>query len=122
MRGIVDRWLEDGIPVPSSHFALMNTRLDFSALETRYPYVLFFPQARTEALLEEHAMSLGASVLREHEVTGLTQDDDGVTVTAQTPGGDALFRARYVVGCEGVSSPVRRSAGTRNHQLWRSYA
>jgi hypothetical protein len=42
MRGIVDRWLEDGIPVPSSHFSLMNTRLDFSALETRYPYASSF--------------------------------------------------------------------------------
>jgi 2-polyprenyl-6-methoxyphenol hydroxylase-like FAD-dependent oxidoreductase len=111
MRGIVDRWTDDGIPVPSSHFALMNTRLDFSVLETLYPYVLFFPQARTEALLEDHALSLGARVLREHEVTGLAQDDEGVTVTAETPSGQALFRGRYAVGCEGGSSPVRGSAG-----------
>jgi 2-polyprenyl-6-methoxyphenol hydroxylase-like FAD-dependent oxidoreductase len=111
MRGIADRWLETGVPVPSSHFALMNTRLDFSPLETRYPYVLFFPQARTAALLEERALALGVPLLREHTVTGANQDESGVTVTADTPSGAAAFRALYAVGCEGGSSPVRRSAG-----------
>ena len=110
MRGIADRWLETGVPVSSSHFALMNTRLDFSFVETRYPYVLFFPQARTAELLEEHALSLGVRVLREHTVTGATQDDEGVTVAAQTPSGPVALRARYAVGCEGGSSPIRKSA------------
>ena len=110
MRGIVGRWLETGTPVPSSHFA-MNTRLDFSFLETRYPYVLFFPQARTTELLEEHALSLGVPVLHEHSVTGATQDEDGVSVAAETPAGSKTFRARFAVGCEGGSSPVRKSAG-----------
>jgi 2-polyprenyl-6-methoxyphenol hydroxylase-like FAD-dependent oxidoreductase len=73
--------------------------------------VLFFPQAGTEALLEEHAISLGAQVLRKHEVTGVTQDEDGVTVNVETPAGPSVFRARYAVGCEGGSSPIRKSAG-----------
>jgi 2-polyprenyl-6-methoxyphenol hydroxylase-like FAD-dependent oxidoreductase len=111
MRGLVKRWLDTGTPVPSSHFALLNTRLDFSFLDTRYPYALFFPQVRTEELLEEHAVALGVSVLREHTVTGVNQDDDGVMVTAETPAGPTAFRARYVVGCEGGSSMVRKSAG-----------
>jgi 2-polyprenyl-6-methoxyphenol hydroxylase-like FAD-dependent oxidoreductase len=111
MRGIANRWLERGVPVPSSHFALMNTRLDFSVLQTRYPYVLFFPQARTTELLEEHALSLGVPVLREHTVSGATQDEDGVTVSAESPSGPATFRACYAIGCEGGSSPIRRNAG-----------
>jgi 2-polyprenyl-6-methoxyphenol hydroxylase-like FAD-dependent oxidoreductase len=111
MRGIAERWLETGTPVPSSHFALMNTRLDFSFLDTRYPYALFFPQARTTELLEEHASSLGVPLVREHTVTGATQDDDGVTVAVETPAGPATFRACYAVGCEGRASPVRKSAG-----------
>lgn len=110
MRGIAERWLETGVPVPSSHFALMNTRLDFSSLETRYPYVLFFPQAQTAALLEERALALGVPLLREHTVTGAVQDEGGVTVTAETPSGPATCRALYAVGCEGGSSPIRRSA------------
>ena len=32
MRGLVDRWLAEGTPVPSSHFALLKNRLDFSFL------------------------------------------------------------------------------------------
>ena len=110
MRGIVRDWLDTGVPVPSSHFALMNTRLDFSVLDTRYPYALFFPQARTTELLEQHATSLGVSLLREHTVTGAVQDADWVTVTAATPAGSVVLRARYVVGCEGGSSPIRKSA------------
>src|SRR5262245_54809356 len=111
MRGIAERWLGTGVPVPSSHFALMKTRLDFSFLETRYPYALFFPQAQTTALLEERALALGVPVLREHTVSGAHQDEDGVTLEAQTPAGVATFRALYAVGCEGGSSPIRRSAG-----------
>jgi 2-polyprenyl-6-methoxyphenol hydroxylase-like FAD-dependent oxidoreductase len=111
MRGIAERWLETGVPVPSSHFALMNTRLDFSSLETSYPYLLFFPQAQTAALLEERALELGVPLLREHTVTGAIQDEGGVTVSAATPSGLATFRSLYAVGCEGGSSPIRRSAG-----------
>jgi 2-polyprenyl-6-methoxyphenol hydroxylase-like FAD-dependent oxidoreductase len=80
MRGLIGRWLEEGTPVPSSHYALLNTRLDFSFLDSRYPYTLFFPQVRTEELLEEYAISLGVPVLRGHAVTGVEQADDGVTV------------------------------------------
>jgi 2-polyprenyl-6-methoxyphenol hydroxylase-like FAD-dependent oxidoreductase len=111
MRGLVGRWLETGTPVPSSHFALLSARLDFSTLETRFPFVLFFPQARTEELLDEHARAVGVPVLRSHAVCFVSQDDDGVTVEADTPAGARVFRARYVAGCEGGSSPVRRNAG-----------
>ena len=110
MRGLAHHWLDEGTPVPSSHFALLNSRLDFSFLDTRYPYALFFPQARTEELLEEHTRSLGVQLLREHTVTGAVQDDAGVTVAAATPSGPVTVRARYVVGCEGGSSPIRKSA------------
>jgi 2-polyprenyl-6-methoxyphenol hydroxylase-like FAD-dependent oxidoreductase len=111
MRGLVERWLAEGTPVSSSHFALLHTRLDFSSLDSRYPFTLFFPQLRTEELLEEHALSLGVPLLREHSVTSASQDDEGVTVTVETRRGLAAFRAQYVVGCEGGSSPVRKSAG-----------
>jgi hypothetical protein len=36
-----DRWLAEGTPVPSSHFALLKNRLDLTFLDTRYPYTLF---------------------------------------------------------------------------------
>jgi 2-polyprenyl-6-methoxyphenol hydroxylase-like FAD-dependent oxidoreductase len=111
MRGLVDRWLAEGTPVPSSHFALLKNRLDFSFLPTRYPFTLFLPQRRTEELLEEHLAELGVPYLRRHAVTGLRQDETGVDVDVDSPGGPAVVRAAYAVGCDGATSVVRAAAG-----------
>ena len=111
MRGLVDRWLEVGTPVPSSHFALLTNRLDFSFLNTRYPYTLFLPQRRTEELLEEHLAELGVPYLRQHAVTGLRQDETGVDLDVDTPAGPAVVRAAYAAGCDGATSVVRAAAG-----------
>jgi 3-(3-hydroxy-phenyl)propionate hydroxylase len=48
-----------------------------------------------------------------------TQDDNGVTVTAlSTTGGDEVtVRGRYLLGCDGASSTVRRLAGLRLRTL-----
>ena len=111
MRGLVDRWLAEGTPVPSSHFALLTNRLDFSFLPTRYPFTLFLPQRRTEELLEEHLAELGVPYLRRHAVTGLRQDESGVDLDVDSPGGPAVVRAAYAVGCDGAASVVRAAAG-----------
>jgi len=111
LRGIADRWLAEGTPVPAYHFALLKNRLDFSFLDTRYPYTLFLPQRRTEELLEEHLAELGVPYLREHTVTGLRQDKTGVDLDVRTPEGPAAFRATYAVGCDGPRSVVRAAAG-----------
>ena len=111
MRGLVDRWLAEGTPVPSSHFALLTNRLDFSFLPTRYPFTLFLPQRRTEELLEEHLAELGVPYLRQHAVTGLRQDESGVDLDVDSPGGPAVVRAAYAVGCDGATSVVRAAAG-----------
>jgi 2-polyprenyl-6-methoxyphenol hydroxylase-like FAD-dependent oxidoreductase len=111
MRGLVQRWLAEGTPVPSSHFALLKNRLDFSFLDTRYPYTLFVPQRRTEELLQEHLAELGVPYLRQHAVTGLRQDDTGVDLDVDSPEGTAVIRAAYVAGCDGAASTVRAAAG-----------
>lgn len=111
MRGIADRWLAEGTPIPSSHFALLKSRLDFSFLDTRYPYTLFLPQRRTEELLEDHLAELGVPYLREHTVAGLRQDEAGVDLDVSTPEGPAAFRAAYAVGCDGAGSLIRAQAG-----------
>jgi 2-polyprenyl-6-methoxyphenol hydroxylase-like FAD-dependent oxidoreductase len=111
MRGIVDRWTSEGTPVPSSHFAILANRLDFSFLDTRFPYTLFLPQRRSEELLAAHLAELGVPVLREHTVTGLRQDGHGVELDVVTPAGSASLRAAYVVGCDGGGSVVRGCAG-----------
>jgi 2-polyprenyl-6-methoxyphenol hydroxylase-like FAD-dependent oxidoreductase len=111
MRGIADRWLAEGTPVPSTHFAILRNRLDMSFLDTRYPYTLFLPQRRTEELLEEHLAELGVPYLTEHAVTGLRQDETGVDLDVDSPSGPTIFRAAYVAGCDGARSVIRAAAG-----------
>jgi len=120
LRGIADRWLAEGRPVPSSHFALLKNRLDFAflAAETRYPYTLFLPQRRTEELLEDHLAELGVPYLRQHAVTALRPTDaagaaaaEGVELDVDTPDGRIVLRAGYVAGCDGAKSAVRGAAG-----------
>jgi 2-polyprenyl-6-methoxyphenol hydroxylase-like FAD-dependent oxidoreductase len=112
MRGIAQHWLDEGTPVPSSHFAILTNRLDFTFLDTRtrFPFTLFLPQRRTEELLEEHLASLGVPYLRQHTVTGLREDAAGVDIDISTPAGADVFRAAYVVGCDGAGSTVRTAA------------
>ncbi len=78
------------------------------SLDTAHPYGLATPQAVTEQLLEERARELGAEVRRGCEVAGLEQDAEGVTV--ELADGTRL-RARYLVGCDGGRSTVRRALG-----------
>ncbi|MFF3676211.1 rifampin monooxygenase [Streptomyces sp. NPDC002120] len=91
-------------------------------LDTAHPYGLTTPQPVTERLLEERALELGAEIRRGCEVVGLSQDGDGVTVElARGSGGGAdeggaggegtRLRSRYLVGCDGGRSVVRKLTG-----------
>lgn len=109
-RGIVDRFLDEGELQPVGHFS--GLYLDFDESESRHPYPLMILQSAVERLLEERADELGARVRRSCEVSGLVQDGDGVTVELRS--GDTVpapLRARYLVGCDGGRSTVRRLAG-----------
>ncbi|MEU7789374.1 FAD-dependent monooxygenase [Amycolatopsis sp. NPDC049159] len=61
-------------------------------------------QPELERVLAGHAA--GVRVLRGHGVTAVESDVDGVTVTAEK-----AWRAKYVVGCDGGRSTVRKLAG-----------
>ncbi|MCD9592612.1 monooxygenase [Streptomyces sp. 8ZJF_21] len=112
LRGLAPRFLALGRTVPGWHFAGLDTRLDFAALDSRHGYTLFLPQARTEFLLQERALELGVEITRGYESTGLRQDADGVEVQLRGPGGRGeTLHARYAVGCDGGRSGVREAAG-----------
>ncbi|HEY2522507.1 MAG TPA: FAD-dependent oxidoreductase, partial [Streptosporangiaceae bacterium] len=53
-RGLAEGWLAEGQRIPTTHYAMLSSRLDLSVLDSDFPFVLFMPQVRTEELLEEH--------------------------------------------------------------------
>jgi 2-polyprenyl-6-methoxyphenol hydroxylase-like FAD-dependent oxidoreductase len=90
---------------------VLESRLDFRRLPSPFPYTLALPQERTEALLEQQALDLGADILRGQEVTGFTDGPDHIGVHIRGPHGSRTFRSAYLVGCDGARSTVRAAAG-----------
>ncbi len=105
-RGIVDRFLAEGQKAQVAGFA--HVRLDISDFPTRHNYGLALWQKHFERILSGWIEELAIPIYREREVTGFAQDDVGVDVALST--GQSL-RAQYLVGCDGGSSVVRKSAG-----------
>ncbi|MDN3356242.1 rifampin monooxygenase [Actinomadura sp. DC4] len=108
MRGLLDRILERGRRRPVGGVFAAIAKPTPEGLDSAYAYLLGIPQPVIDRLLEEHAAELGAQVRRGRAVTGLEQDDEGVTV--ELAGGERL-RSRYLVGCDGARSTVRKLLG-----------
>ncbi len=96
-------------PVPRFFFGPLT--LDFSRLDTSPLQVLGAPQRTIERKLAERLTQLGGTVRRGHELTSLTQQHDAVTVEVSGPAGSYRLRTRYLVGCDGAHSQVRKLAG-----------
>jgi 2-polyprenyl-6-methoxyphenol hydroxylase-like FAD-dependent oxidoreductase len=80
--------------------------------DTEYPYILFVSQAETEAALADHLAAEGVAVERGVELVGLERPvGEAVVVRLAGPDATATCRARYVVGCDGANSTVRRLVG-----------
>ncbi|MFH8799505.1 FAD-dependent oxidoreductase [Streptomyces sp. NPDC017936] len=110
-RGVADELEAVGHPLGRLRLYDRLT-LSLDTLPSRYRHVLVIPQYEIEKALERRAVEAGARFRYETEVTGLAQDEDGVTVEVRTPaGGSASLRAAYVVGADGMRSTVRTAVG-----------
>jgi 3-(3-hydroxy-phenyl)propionate hydroxylase len=104
-RGIADRFVSEGRVHKVVHF---HVPLDISDFPTRHGYVLALWQNDIERILAGWVAELAVPIHRGRDVTGFVQDDNGVDV-ALSEGGS--LRARYLVGCDGGRSVVRKAAG-----------
>jgi 2-polyprenyl-6-methoxyphenol hydroxylase-like FAD-dependent oxidoreductase len=126
-RGVADRFLSQGKVMQVAGFAY--NRLDISDFPTRHNYGLALRQESIERILAAWVDELAVPIYREREVTGFAQDDTGVDVEL-SPCGDfaassdvgiapafrdgaigASLRAKYLVGCDGGRSLIRKQAG-----------
>ncbi|GGE03406.1 FAD-dependent oxidoreductase [Aureimonas endophytica] len=98
---------------PGGHFAGIQFFHDQIDGE-RWPYRLpgevgsvAADMASIEAVLTARAATLGIEIERGREVNGFDPSDEDVVVRA----GGATFRGRWLVGCDGARSAVRKAAG-----------
>jgi len=108
MRGLLDRLLERGRRRPVGGIFAAIPKPAPEGLDSAHAYLLGIPQPVVNQLLRDHATELGAQVRVGRAVAGFEQDDEGVTV--ELADGERL-RSRYLVGCDGARSTVRKLLG-----------
>ena len=99
---------------PGGHFAGIVFHADADD-PVRWPWrlpgapagMLMAEMAELEAVLARRAEALGVQIRRGAGVTGFDQDAEGVNVQS----GAGTLRGRWLVGCDGARSAVRKAGG-----------
>ena len=114
--GATKSLIDQGLVAPKFQFRGRDegclAEFDFCLLrdETAHPFRVQCEQFKLNHLL--HAWLLGqggAEIHFNHAITGLRQDDDGVTAEVMTPDGEESFDGRWLIGAEGANSVVRQA-------------
>jgi 3-(3-hydroxy-phenyl)propionate hydroxylase len=85
---------------------------NLEGIDTPVLHPVILGQDRTERLLAERLAELGAAVEWNVEAVSFHEDGAGVETTLKHAGGrEERVRSRYIVGCEGSSSMVRKTLG-----------
>lgn len=113
--GLVDAALEAAVPLRGQLLYVngrQRDRIDL-VLPPEVPYgFAALPQYETERILEESLSAWGAGIERSTELLSFTQDSSGVTSRLSSPsGGEEEVRSRFLVGCDGAHSTVRKGLG-----------
>lgn len=113
---LAETFLERGYIVRNYHYRdrqqglIADFDLGLLSAYTDYPFRLMLEQHKISHIISDRLGSFeNHEILRQHQVVAVEQDNDGVTVEAETPNGSKTFRGRYVIGCDGGRSQVRRS-------------
>lgn len=114
--GVCDELAASGAPAPSVRLHLgaaeIALRLGGFALEdTAFAHLLFVPQARVEAVLCRALSQRGVEIEYATEADAVEATATGALVHLERAGGRELAACRFVAGCDGATSTVRRCAG-----------
>jgi 2-polyprenyl-6-methoxyphenol hydroxylase-like FAD-dependent oxidoreductase len=95
---------ENALPV-------QTTLGEFAASDTRFPFILFVSQAETEAVLGDHLAVAGVVIERGVELIDFAAVGDAMDcVLRAADGQEERVLARFVAGCDGAHSTVRKRA------------
>lgn len=79
---------------------------------SQFPYMLMLEQSKNEELLYNYLRTHGREVHWQTELESFDQDANGVTARIKTASGETQsVHGKYLVGCDGASSPVRQRLG-----------
>jgi 2-polyprenyl-6-methoxyphenol hydroxylase-like FAD-dependent oxidoreductase len=117
--GMVDRMAALGGDYPTqrihgadgSHQDVAMPEMGATTPAEPYGAPLMLPQFLTEKVMRERLQELGHQVQFNTTLTGLTQDDNGVTAVLAGPDGAINLHTRYLVGTDGGRSTVRHLLG-----------
>jgi len=97
--------------------AVAEVRLGDGAIgagDTRFPFILLVSQTETEAILADHLQSAGLTIERGAELAAFDASVDHVRcLIRHDDGRQEEVRARFLAGCDGAHSTVRKGAGIR---------
>ena len=116
--GLADQFVRRGYPAPGLNVGLGSGKkkpvsVEMRGLDTRFPYLLVLPQAQTEEILEARLDEHGVAIERGVEFVGVEQShgDHVVSRVRLSDGSEERVHSRYLIGCDGAHSPVRRAVG-----------
>jgi 2-polyprenyl-6-methoxyphenol hydroxylase-like FAD-dependent oxidoreductase len=96
-----------GHRVPEYNF---HTQLSFNVLQgVTYDYQLHAGQDVAARIACEHARRLGVQVLFNHKLVLFEQHSDNVITVVDTAEGPLSFQSKWLIGCDGARSIVRKS-------------
>jgi 3-(3-hydroxy-phenyl)propionate hydroxylase len=116
--GLVEDMARVGLTAPLFQFWDRPSRelvaefdLALLAKDTAYPYVIQCEQFKTSKILMSRLVDLpNVEIMFGHELIGLEQKSDRITVTVRTKSGEEKHDGSYLIGADGGRSTVRKQA------------
>ena len=105
--GVAKTFTKKGLPIKKALIYVdgdLKLNLDFTNLDSQYPYILSLEQSNTERILEKHLNKNGIKVERNKELISLSKSGTAIIKSRKRK---EKVKPKYVIGCDGAHSTVR---------------